>query len=177
MTYPGGSHRWNCSSSSCEQSAYWGSLLNRALAHTEVLNLVFKVTCSYVLLTFPNILVCQKLHLLATQERYLPSERPLKNKILFIFLERGREGEKERSMCGCLSHIPHRGPSPTTQACAPTGNLIGNFLVHRPALNPLSHTSQGRKTCFWSGKWCCSLLPLIPMYLEITMLLFSDQMA
>ena len=32
-------------------------------------------------------------------------------KILFIFRERGREGErrKETSMCGCLSHAPYWG--------------------------------------------------------------------
>ena len=31
----------------------------------------------------------------------------------------------------------------TTQACALTQNQTGNLLVHRLALNPLSHTSQG----------------------------------
>ena len=30
-----------------------------------------------------------------------------------------------------------------TQACAPTENGTGDPLVFRPALNPLSHTSQG----------------------------------
>ena len=30
-----------------------------------------------------------------------------------------------------------------TQACALTGNQTGDPLVHRLALNPLSHTSQG----------------------------------
>ena len=32
---------------------------------------------------------------------------------------------------------------PATQACALTGNQTSNPLVHRPALNPLSYTSQG----------------------------------
>ena len=32
---------------------------------------------------------------------------------------------------------------PTTQACALTGNQTSDPLVRRPALNPLSHTSQG----------------------------------
>ena len=31
----------------------------------------------------------------------------------------------------------------TTQACALTENRTSDPLVHRPALNPLSHTSQG----------------------------------
>ena len=32
---------------------------------------------------------------------------------------------------------------PVTQACALTGNRTNDPLVHRPVLNPLSHTSQG----------------------------------
>ena len=35
------------------------------------------------------------------------------------------------------------GTWPTTQACAQTGTLKGNLSVPMPALNPLSHTSQG----------------------------------
>ena len=38
---------------------------------------------------------------------------------------------------------PLLGTWPTTQACALTGNQTSNPLVHRLALNPLSHTSQG----------------------------------
>ena len=41
-----------------------------------------------------------------------------------------------------LAH-PQPGTWPTTQACALIGNLTGNLSVPRPALNPLSHTSQG----------------------------------
>ena len=36
------------------------------------------------------------------------------------------------------------GTWPATQAHALTGNRTGNVLVHRPELNPLSHSSQGR---------------------------------
>ena len=46
-------------------------------------------------------------------------------------------------MCGCLSCCPLLGTCPATQACAFTGNPTGDLLVHRPALNPLSHPSQG----------------------------------
>ena len=38
---------------------------------------------------------------------------------------------------------PLLGTWPTTQACTLTGNQTSSPLVHRLALNPLSHTSQG----------------------------------
>ena len=46
-------------------------------------------------------------------------------------------------MCGCLSCAPLLGTWLPTQACAVTGNRTGDPLVCSPALNPLSHTSQG----------------------------------
>ena len=74
-------------------------------------------------------------------------------KILFIylFLERGEGRRKE---CDHLSHTslinvwlplarPQLGTWPATPACAPAGNQTHDLLVCRPALNPLSHTSQG----------------------------------
>ena len=66
---------------------------------------------------------------------------------LFLFLDRGKEKEKRRretSMCGCLLREPHKTWS-ATQACALTGNQTSDPLVHRLALNPLSHTSQGSR--------------------------------
>ena len=56
-----------------------------------------------------------------------------------------------------LTH-PLLGTWPATQACALTGNRTGNPLVHRPALNPLSYTSQG--TFF---KNCILLMMLIQL--------------
>ena len=56
-------------------------------------------------------------------------------------------------MCGCLSCAPHWGPLgtwPATQACAPTGSWTSNPLIHRLALNPLSHTSHGSFYIFFS---------------------------
>ena len=51
----------------------------------------------------------------------------------------------------CERHIdrlplarPQMGTWPATQACALTGNRTSDLLVHRPALNPLRHTSQGK---------------------------------
>ena len=41
-----------------------------------------------------------------------------------------------------LTH-PHLWPWPTTQSCALTRNQTGDLWVCSPALNPLSHTSQG----------------------------------
>ena len=40
------------------------------------------------------------------------------------------------------SHTPQLGAWPATQAYALTGNLTCNLMVHRLALNPLSHISQ-----------------------------------
>ena len=38
---------------------------------------------------------------------------------------------------------PRLGTQPATQACALTENQTRDPLIHRPTLNPLSHTSQG----------------------------------
>ena len=62
---------------------------------------------------------------------------------IYLFLDR-REGGRETSVCGCLLHAPHWGPSPSSQACALTGNRTSDHLVHSLVLNPLSHTSQDR---------------------------------
>ena len=63
---------------------------------------------------------------------------------LFLETEEGKEKEREEtSLCGCLSCAPLLGTWPKTQACALIGNWTRDPLVHKPALNPLSHTSQG----------------------------------
>ena len=61
-------------------------------------------------------------------------------KILFIFRERGKEGESKKHW-SVASFMPPIGDLACTQTCALTGNLTGDLLVHRPALHPLSHTS------------------------------------
>ena len=48
---------------------------------------------------------------------------------------------------------PHCGPGLTTQARALTGTRTGDPLVHRPTLNPLSHTSQGLGLIFQAKEW------------------------
>ena len=68
--------------------------------------------------------------------------------ILFIFRERVREGEREGNMMyqRNIDWLPITGPQmrtwPATQAYALTGVQTGDLSVHRPALNPLSHSSQ-----------------------------------
>ena len=63
---------------------------------------------------------------------------------LFIFRERARKEERERNTNVLLPFLcPLLGTWPTTQACVLTGNQTRGSLVHRLALNPLSHTSQG----------------------------------
>ena len=63
-------------------------------------------------------------------------------------MERGEERKKERersiNVWLPLTH-PLLGTWPTTQACALTGNQTSDPSVHRPVLNPLSHTSQGEQ--------------------------------
>ena len=65
---------------------------------------------------------------------------------LYLFLEReeGRDKERDRSINVWLPLVcPLLGIWLATQACALTGNQTGGPLVHRPMLNPLSHTSWG----------------------------------
>ena len=71
-------------------------------------------------------------------------------KILFIFRERGREGHRdgEKHLCvrdQLLLTCPELRTWPATQACALTGNRNSDLSVCGPALNLLSHTSQGWK--------------------------------
>ena len=65
---------------------------------------------------------------------------------IYSFLEGGevREKERERNINVWLPPVhPPLGTWPVAQACALTGNWMGNPLVPRLALNPLSHISQG----------------------------------
>ena len=79
---------------------------------------------------------------------------------LFVFRKRGREGET--SMCGCLSHTPHWGTWPATQACALTGNRTSNPLVCRAALNLLSYNIQSLFLTLYPVKISC-----LPPHFEV----------
>ena len=65
---------------------------------------------------------------------------------IYLFLERGREGEREGGNINVGLPLTHSllGTWPAAEACAPTGNRTRDPLKHRPALNPLRHTRQGR---------------------------------
>ena len=70
---------------------------------------------------------------------------------IYLFLERGegREKEKERNNNVWLPFkCPPLGTWPTIPACALTGNSANDPFVHRLALSPLRHTSQGRQNNF-----------------------------
>ena len=63
---------------------------------------------------------------------------------IYLFRERGREGERERNIDVWLPLMcPQLGTWTTTQACVLTGYRTSNPLVRRSVLNPLSYTSQG----------------------------------
>ena len=66
-------------------------------------------------------------------------------KDLFIYPE--RQGKRERKRERHIGWLPltrfQLGIRPAIQACALTGNRAEDLAVCRPALHPLSHTSQG----------------------------------
>ena len=77
---------------------------------------------------------------------------------LSLFLDRGggREKERERSInVWWPLTCPLLGSWPATQACALIGNQIGDPLAFRPALNPLSLTSQCCSSFCWT--WCAKM--------------------
>ena len=87
---------------------------------------------------------------------------------IYLLLERGREGERgKRQRLLPLMH-PLLGTWPATQACALTGNWTSIPLVLRPALNPLSHTSQGRIFVF-----NCCFTQMVRNYTHYSALCFS----
>ena len=63
---------------------------------------------------------------------------------LLVFRKRGREGKREGEKHHCVVAV--HAPPARDLACNPgalTGNWTSDPLIHRPALNPLSHTNQG----------------------------------
>ena len=64
---------------------------------------------------------------------------------IYLLLHRGDGRERGKHQRVVVSPSFPIGDWPETLACALTGNPTGDPLVHRPALNPLSHTIQG---CF-----------------------------
>ena len=64
---------------------------------------------------------------------------------LFIFRQRGREGEREgmKHQCVVALSVPPLGDLGPNPGICPHWESTSDPLVCRPALNPLSHTSQG----------------------------------
>ena len=91
-------------------------------------------------------------------------------KISFIYFQReGKGGRRRRESSTCERNInwlppaqPQPGAWPATQACALRGNQTSDLLVHRPALNPLSHTSQNLfLLLMWAQETCRFLYPTL----------------
>ena len=66
--------------------------------------------------------------------------------ILLISREMGRVGEREgkKHQCVVASCVPPTGDLAHNPGKSLTRNRTGDPLAHRPVLNPLSHTSQGK---------------------------------
>ena len=64
---------------------------------------------------------------------------------IYLFLERGREGEKEgeKYQCVVASRAPPTGDLAHNPGMCPDSELNRRLFGSQPALNPLSHTSQG----------------------------------
>ena len=75
-----------------------------------------------------------------------------KKKIIYLFLERGREGDKEgeKHPCVVASCMPPTQDLARNPGMCPDWESNGDPLIHRPALNLLSHSSQGCYTLFLS---------------------------
>ena len=61
---------------------------------------------------------------------------------LYLFLERGEGREKEGEKHPLVA-CPQPGVLVCNPGMYPDQNQTSNLSVHRPALNPLSYTSQG----------------------------------
>ena len=64
---------------------------------------------------------------------------------IYLFLERGREGEREgeKHQCVVVSHVPTTGDLACNPGMCPGWESTCNVLIHRLTLSPLSYTSQG----------------------------------
>ena len=69
---------------------------------------------------------------------------------IYFFLERGREGEREREKYRCVvaSHMPPLGTWPTTQAYALTKSQTSNPLVCSPHSNHWAMPPRARTRIF-----------------------------
>ena len=73
---------------------------------------------------------------------------------IYLFLEKEKEEERERNINVWLPvERPLLGTLPATQACTLSGIWASDPLAQRPALSPLSHTSQGKNFFLKKTLW------------------------
>ena len=119
-------------------------------------------TASHLKFLRPNCLRVQAFRVYHARGPHLKKKNFffLKDFIYYLLLKRGGGGEKERERNINVwevhqlvaSHMPPtRHLACNTSMCL-AGNRTGDFSVHRPALNPLSHTSQSGKQFLYRHK-------------------------
>ena len=83
---------------------------------------------------------------------------------LYIFRERGGEGEKHwcerETAISCFSHMPQPGTKPATQAHTLIGNQDHDLSLWGMTSNQLSHIGQGSKSFFFFKANMCPLYSL-----------------
>ena len=87
--------------------------------------------------------VCQN----TTQSLYFILLYFLKD-FIYSFLERWEGRKREKHRCASNTSTSYLSHTPTTQACALTGNQTSDLSVHRLALNPLIHNGRSSKPLF-----------------------------
>ena len=135
----------------CSSFLFSLALLSSPLNWTPIIHILGLLTMSHTCL-MPSSFLSSQLDSNYTYIRpfnhvpYLPHALFFLKDFIYLFLERedGKEKERERNINVWLPlTCPRLGTWPAIQACALTGNQTDDTFVRRPALNPLSHTSQG----------------------------------
>ena len=97
-----------------------------------------------------SLFLCYWFNFTTTYYGKLKDTRHFLKDFVYLFLERGERREKEREIninAWLPLTCPLLGTWLASWACDITGNRTDDPLVCRPALKPLSHTSQGTR-CF-----------------------------
>ena len=116
---------------------------------------IYQVMCIWVISTFQllSVMLLQSFAYWVWSWRVLALTRAVHlffNCFVFRFyLERGRKLGRERNIR--FSGTPNWGLGLQPRHVSQTGNRTSEPLVHRPALNPVSHTSQSRKAFLARG--------------------------
>ena len=120
-------------------------------------------TCIYILVAIEKMSILIIIWNLYTVYEYFLIEFFCKD-FIYLFLESGerrKKGEKKYQYA-IASCMPLTGAWPATQVCALTRIWTGDPFVHRLALNPRSHTSQGYLIKFFKE----TVMYFVLIYLE-----------